>query len=457
MKASQKPKSRKELYKAQYEASKRGGEPFAPDVIWRDALIALIVVAAVFILAATQPALSESPADPTSTTYNPRPEWYFFFFFEFLKFFPGYLEPLSAVIIPAVAVIIVFLVPFFDRGLARDWSHRKKVVTIGGLLVAVFFTLEIAGAISAPPRPGASENPDVIAGQRTYRERNCAYCHSINGVGGAVGTELSRIGASMNRDTLTAYLSNPSSMIPHTLHPKLVFTTEDLNNLVTYLLTLGAPVYYSPEAPGLTEKNCLSCHRINGNGGTVGPDLSNEGNFRTMAFLESFIADPRSQVASATMPAFKDVLSPAQIHDIAAYLYSLKKPAPAAPPLTPTATPAPTPTVTPPPSPSPTPSPATFGQMAIVGQTAYSGSCAACHGSQGQGGSAQALIGSRARLAKYGNAQALLNYISRTMPPGTTLPHQEYLNILSYLLMQNNDVSGGTPFDESQLSGIVLK
>ncbi len=45
------------------------------------------------------------------------------------------------------------------------------------------------------------------------------------------------------------------------------------------------------------------------------------------------------------------------------------------------------------------------------------------------------------------------------MPPGATgsFSHQSYLNILSYLLVQNNDVSASTAFNESQLGSIVLK
>ena len=115
-----------------------------------------------------------------------------------------------------------------------------------------------------------------------------------------------------------------ASMVPNTLHPKLQFTQEELDALTAYLLTLGAPANYTAEAPILFKKNCSSCHTINGQGGTEGPDLSTVGSRRSTSFLEPFISDPRSVVPDASMPAFHNVLTPEQIKDIAAYLSSLK-------------------------------------------------------------------------------------------------------------------------------------
>jgi hypothetical protein len=72
---------------------------------------------------------------------------------------------------------------------------------------------------------------------------------------------------------------------------------------------------------------------------------------------------------------------------------------------------------------------------------------------------APALWGSSAKLARYNTAQGLSSFISTAMPqnsPGS-LTHQQYLNVLAYILLQANDVSGSTAFDEGQLSGITLK
>ncbi len=85
--------------------------------------------------------------------------------------------------------------------------------------------------------------------------------------------------------------------------------------------------------------------------------------------------------------------------------------------------------------------------------------CTACHGSLGDGGSGPALIGSRSSLSKYGNAGGLLAYISRAMPlnnPGSLTTAQN-IQIIAYLMMQNNYIPPGDVWDSTILSTIILK
>ena len=317
-------KSRKEIYKERYDAAKKGGERFFPETIARDAVVALVLVAIIFVLATVLPATTQPPADPTSTNYNPRPEWYFLFFFQFLKLFPGYLEPVAAALIPAIALILLIVFPLLDKNPDRRFTRRKAMMGLGGAMIVAFLALEVGGAMSAPSVPAGQESPQVQAGRLVYKQFNCSYCHAITGVGGAVGPDLSQTGEKWNADNLSAYLSNPNSMIPQTLHPKLLFTSDELSNVTSYLLTLGAPVNFSAEAPQLFEQHCGACHIVNGKGGSVGPDLTGVGSRRDFNFIEAFTTDPGSVIPGASMPAFKKTLSQAQIADIAAYLYSLK-------------------------------------------------------------------------------------------------------------------------------------
>ncbi len=321
-------RSAKEVYKEHYTASKQGGEYFFPDTLVRDAIVALLLVVVIITLALIFPAHTEPPADPTSTTYNPRPEWYFLFFFQFLKLFPGWLEPVAAVIVPIVALVLLSLVPFLNRGLDRRWSQRKPIVGIGLLALAALVTLEIAGARSAPAKPAGEESRLVQTGRQVYQERNCSYCHSISGVGSSIGPDLKNIGGQLSQQQITTYLENPSVMAPATLHPKFLFTPEELQGLVSYLATLGAPANYSPQAAGLYQQYCSSCHLINGQGGTIGPDLSAVGALRSPTFLEDFITNPKSVLPGATMPSYRNTLTKEQVQDIAAYLYSQKGAAP---------------------------------------------------------------------------------------------------------------------------------
>ncbi len=101
----------------------------------------------------------------------------------------------------------------------------------------------------------------------------------------------------------------------------------------------------------------------------------------------------------------------------------------------------------------------TFGQAADSGKTTYASKCAKCHGDNGQGVTAPAVIGSGANLGKYNTAQGLLEFISAQMPfdaPGS-LSSQEYLNILAFLLVQDNYVTAATALDSNQLVNIQLK
>jgi mono/diheme cytochrome c family protein len=329
---SEPEKSKKEVYQEAYDASKEGGESFYPYTLVKDAIMALVVVGGIIALALLVPPTLEPPADPTSTTYNPRPEWYFLFFFQFLKLFPGSMEALAAIIIPLVVLLLLAILPFLDRGLERRWSRRKGMIAIGLAAVILFVGLEVAGATSAPAQPAGEESREVQMGREVYQEINCAYCHTIDGTGGNLGPDLSGVGGQLGTDEIRVYLQNPNRMVPESLHPNLLFTEEEMDALVAYLITLGATIEYSDQAPLLFDQNCASCHMIGGQGGTLGPDLSAVGGHRSVNFLAAFTADPKTVLPGATMPAYKDVLNEAQISDLAAYLASQQGETATAPP-----------------------------------------------------------------------------------------------------------------------------
>jgi mono/diheme cytochrome c family protein len=109
-------------------------------------------------------------------------------------------------------------------------------------------------------------------------------------------------------------------------------------------------------------------------------------------------------------------------------------------------------------TPSTVPTPPTVGEAAAAGEPVFASHCAGCHGVTGGGGRAPAIIGASAHLEKYNTAQGLLDYVSTAMPANTpgSLSHQDYLNVVSYLLVQNDDVSAEASFDETKLGNISL-
>ncbi|MFH1652401.1 MAG: cytochrome c [Chloroflexota bacterium] len=121
-----------------------------------------------------------------------------------------------------------------------------------------------------------------------------------------------------------------------------------------------------------------------------------------------------------------------------------------------TTPPAPT---TPSPPPSSAPTPPAIGEVARAGETVYANYCTSCHGNSGGGRVGPAVIGSAAALGKYNTAQGLLDYIAATMPksnPGG-LSHQDYLNVVSFLIVRNNYLPEDAAFLESRLDSVALR
>ncbi|HSJ56590.1 MAG TPA: cytochrome c [Anaerolineae bacterium] len=123
---------------------------------------------------------------------------------------------------------------------------------------------------------------------------------------------------------------------------------------------------------------------------------------------------------------------------------------PTAPPDTPTTAP-PTETVA--------PEGTTADTLAAAGEEVYADHCASCHGEQGEGGVGPALMGDRARLNVYGTADALYSYVHRAMPqnaPGS-LSDEQYLQVVTLLLLENDYVQADTPVSREGLSEIELQ
>ncbi len=156
-----------------------GGGPYFPALALKEALTALALLAVLVAAAAiTRPTL-EAAADPNAVGYVPRPEWYFLWFFQLLKYFGGDLEVVGVVLVPAGLVVLLLAVPFIDRR-----RPRTRVLVPGGrpvrvaprLLAAAFLaavlclTLLAVGSSSAPgefigPQAPAPEWPPAAATQ----------------------------------------------------------------------------------------------------------------------------------------------------------------------------------------------------------------------------------------------------------------------------------------------------
>ena len=163
----------KQQYLEEYKKEKEKGVFFFPDIIFKDAVITLVIFLILVGLAFFIGAPLEERANPSDSSYTPRPEWYFLFLFQLLKYFPGELEVIGVIVIPTLAVLVLFALPFLDKSAKRHYSKRLPVIigTAVGLVAVVLLT--VLAVVEAPP-PAQTAAGDKTA---ALYANNCAGCH----------------------------------------------------------------------------------------------------------------------------------------------------------------------------------------------------------------------------------------------------------------------------------------
>lgn len=214
-------------------------EPLFPNQIFRDTLFILFLFLSLLTLAYLFPASLEPQADPTDSTYNPRPEWYFYFVFQMLKIFEGKYELLGTVIIPNIAIAVLLLIPFLDRGPERNPARRKVMMTAAAVAVASIAVLTIEGARAPIVHVPAVTSPSVLAGREVFGRNGCAACHSINGKGGKIGPDLTHVGTRRpDAEWHFRHFKDPQAVVPGSLMPKIDLSERELRELTDYMLSL---------------------------------------------------------------------------------------------------------------------------------------------------------------------------------------------------------------------------
>ena len=184
-------------------------EAFFPDQVLKDAVACLAVLAAImFLIIRHHGAELSAPADPSEAYSAARPEWYFLFLFQLLKYFPGKSEIIGAMILPSMLMGVVCLMPFLGK-----WrlGHRFNLGFLGAMIggAGLLTWLAIAedqrnpeyklGVASAtqdaeririlaksptgiPPTGavGLLRNDPLTQGPKLFA-RNCSSCHRFDG------------------------------------------------------------------------------------------------------------------------------------------------------------------------------------------------------------------------------------------------------------------------------------
>lgn len=166
----------KQSYLEKYQEAKERGKPFFPHAIFKDAVVSTIVLAVMIGLIMGFGIPLEARADPADTGYTPRPEWYFLFLFQLLKYFPGQLEVIGVFVLPTIFLLLLFGLPFLDRSSDRHPLDRPFVTGGTTLVMIGIVFLTVQALLEAPP-PAEGDQGDPVA--QLYTE-NCAGCHGPN-------------------------------------------------------------------------------------------------------------------------------------------------------------------------------------------------------------------------------------------------------------------------------------
>ena len=347
------------------EELKAKTEQFWPYQVFKDLVIVLIVfVVLISITLWRHGAELQSPADPSSN-YIARPEWYFRFLFEMLKYFEGDLEIIGTIIIPTIGAGFLFLIPFLDYKESRLLTDRKPFVVALFLGFCTIFGLTTFSIISdlndtqiveqreksekesirakklaakgVPPEGGLAVllNDPLYAGEKLFVEK-CSVCHKLYGVGEEKGPDLTNYNS---REWLFGFFKNPDApeyygntgikiMQPVDLHDSKIYDIVDFLLAETgksFLVDDDAVKRGKHLVVKDEDQQCLYCHAYNGEGQKLAPDLTGYG---SDDWLKEFIKDPGSikfYGKQNKMPAFKDKLSDQQIDNVVAFLQSLSE------------------------------------------------------------------------------------------------------------------------------------
>jgi len=227
-------RKKQEYLDAYKKRKEEHGVPFFPDLLWKDAIVALLVFIILVGLAYFIGAPLEERANPGDTNYTPRPEWYFLFLFQLLKYFPGSLEVIGVFVLPTLAILLLVALPFIDRGMKRNPLRRPWVVGITGLAFAGIAFLTVQALLeSPPPSEGAGGDPTAV-----LYAQNCAGCHGPS-IDVKPGTNLHEIIAQgRHNEGMPAWNAD--------------LTTDQIDALAGFIL--------SPAGNKIFAQSCAACH-----------------------------------------------------------------------------------------------------------------------------------------------------------------------------------------------------
>jgi len=218
----------KEEYLRDYATLKAQGKPFFPYAVAKDGAMACVVMAVIITMSLVLGDELGSKVNAASTSYDARPDWYFFFLFDILRIIrtPSIVQ-LATIGVPTLCMILLFLLPFYDRGPERRPERRPIATTAGIVTIALMAYLTYQGAHAGTPdalelaTPAAvvENGPAAVAkwneGRLAVAQSGCEACHTIGNNGNpGPGPNLTTIASRLPRNAIARTLVNPTQPMP---------------------------------------------------------------------------------------------------------------------------------------------------------------------------------------------------------------------------------------------------
>jgi ubiquinol-cytochrome c reductase cytochrome b subunit len=244
---------RRETYVAEYhELTHRDGIPFVPAAVWKDIVFSGCVLLAIVVCAVVLgPFGPGGQPDPTIIQTAPRPDFFFWFLYALLSYLPPAAETPFLLIGPAIALVVLFALPFFAGEGEKSW-RRRPIAVLTVLLVAVGLSALTQLGAHTPWSPkmdawSGEPIPDSYLKGRTALERHgalvlqgkqCRNCHALEGAGGERGPALDGVAVRLTQDQLIRQVVQGGGNMP--AYGKNLSPAET-TALVAFLETLRPP------------------------------------------------------------------------------------------------------------------------------------------------------------------------------------------------------------------------
>jgi len=242
-------------YKAWYkELLKRHGEPFFPDAAWRDVIAATVVLSAIVLFAAiVGPPALVGPPDPSNVAVQPRPDWYFLWYYAALALIPDASEPYVMILGPLIAIVGLIALPIIANKGERSFKRRPVAVAASVGVVVFIVAMTQAGAqagwsprFDQAPALSAQEitatsavkpTAAIYRGAQIWHAHGCEYCHMIGGKGGIRGPDLTYVGNRLTTTTITVRIL--AGATPYMPAYGGLLSSGQVSDLVAFLSTRG--------------------------------------------------------------------------------------------------------------------------------------------------------------------------------------------------------------------------